>query len=130
MRENSLSVSKTIRGNLPKGKLPLLAIKNAILGKNYELSLVFIGTKRSRTLNRTFRKKDKPTNILSFSLDKNSGEIFITPALLPRGAREFDESERQFLGRLLIHGCLHLKGMVHGSRMERLESKFRKKFIF
>ena len=42
-----------------------------------DVSLVFIGPTRSRTLNRIYRGKDKPANILTFPFGKNVGEILI-----------------------------------------------------
>lgn len=58
-------------------KKKLLKIKNKILGEKYDLSLVFIGEKLSKTLNKKYRNKNYQANILSFSIDRNIGEIFI-----------------------------------------------------
>lgn len=105
-----------------------LNIKNSILGKNYSLSLVFIGEKKSKELNKSYRNKNKPTNILSFPLSKNSGEIFITPKLAKKESKLFDTNPNDFLVFLFIHGLLHLKGMKHGSTMDKAEAKLRKQF--
>jgi len=94
-------------------------IKDEILGKKYELSLVFCGNALSRKLNRIYRGKDKPTNVLSFPLSKNSGEIFINLSKIG----EFSPAH------LFIHGCLHLKGMRHGSKMEKVEKQLLKKWL-
>ena len=83
------------------------------MGKGYELSLVFCGNSLSRKLNRVYRGKDRPTNVLSFPLSKNSGEIFINLS----GLGAFGVLE------LFIHGLLHLKGMAHGRKMEQAEKK-------
>ena len=117
MGENFNIINKT-KSTLPH--VPFLKIKDFALGKNYSLSLVFVGKKLSRELNYTYRKKDKPANILSFSLDKNVGEIFICPKIFT-----FTEKETSFL---FIHGLLHLKGYRHGSRMEDAEIKLQKQF--
>ena len=111
----------------PSG-LPFERIKDAVLGKNYELSLVFIGRKYSQTLNKKYRGKGKPANILSFPLSKTSGEIFICPETAKKDARKFEMKEREFIGYLFIHGLLHLKGLKHSSTMERAEEKIRLKF--
>ncbi len=103
-------------------------IKNAVLGKNYDLSLVFIGNTRSRSLNRTHRGKDKPTNILSFELSNKSGEIFINLPLSRKESDMFDRSPDNFVLFLFIHGLFHLKGLSHGDTMEKAEAKMRKKF--
>jgi len=117
---------------MTKGRLPrllFLDIKEEILGKKYNLSLVIIGDARSRSLNKKYRGKNKPANILSFPLGRNEGEIFMNPREAKRGARNASCSEKEFFGFLFIHGLLHLKGMRHGSKMEVTERVLLKKFI-
>jgi len=123
---DNFSTQNTTKGKHPR--LPFVNIKNDILGVDYELSVVFIGDKRSRTLNRIYREKDKSANVLSFPLSKNEGEIFLNLRRAEREAHNFDKTYEDFVGFLFIHGLLHLKGMGHGSRMEEQEEKFVKKF--
>lgn len=104
------------------------AIKNAILGTDYELELIFIGERRSRRLNREYRGKDKPADVLSFPLSDDAGQIFICPAVADWHAATFDRSPPLFYAYLFVHGCFHLKGMEHGSRMERNEARIRRRF--
>lgn len=124
--EESFSIINKTKDTLPS--VPFRKIKDAALGKNYNLSLVFIGEKRSRKLNFKYRGKDKATNILSYPLDKNNGEIFITPKVLKREMKKFERSYTNFTGFLFIHGLMHLKGFDHGSRMEGAEKKLRNQF--
>jgi len=119
---------KTRKGKLPR--LPFEQIKNHLLGKKYDLSLVFIGDKSSRNLNKKYRKKDYPTNVLSFPIDKDSGEIFINLRKTEREAKNYGHSVKKHVAYLFIHGLLHLKGMDHGSTMESTEKKVLKKFGF
>ncbi len=121
----SISYTKT-KGKLPR--LPFVQMKDAILGKKYELSIACVSPSLSRTLNRTYRKKDKPTNILSFPLATNAGELVLDLSLIKKEAPLFERSYSRFVGFLLIHGMLHLKGYEHSSTMERQEQKFLKKF--
>lgn len=117
--------------NMTKDTLPRVSfaeIKNAILGKKYELSLVFCGNRKSKELNKKYRNKDYTPNVLSFPLDKNSGEIFINPHIAKKEAPNFNKKYTNFVGYLFIHGCLHLKGMEHGSTMDKAEEKFCKEF--
>ncbi|HRH26959.1 MAG TPA: rRNA maturation RNase YbeY [Parcubacteria group bacterium] len=117
--------------NMTKDTLPRVSfaeIKNAILGKKYELSLVFCGNRKSKELNKKYRNKDYTPNVLSFPLDKNSGEIFINPHIAKKEAPNFNKNYTNFVGYLFIHGCLHLKGMEHGSTMDKAEEKFCKEF--
>jgi probable rRNA maturation factor len=130
---NSKTTSKITISNQTKGKLPslpFLAIKDAVLGKKYELSIVFADSKLSKQLNKKWRGKNKPTNVLSFTLSENSGEIYLCPEVMRTEAPKFEKSYTKFAGFLLIHGMLHLKGMQHGSTMEDEEIKFVKKFNF
>lgn len=128
MREERLQIRNNTRSNPPIGGLPFADIKDAVLGKNYELSLVFIGSTLSRRLNREMRKKDKPANVLSFPLSKESGEIFIDVGHAAKQSPQFDETPKQFIAHLYVHGLYHLKGMDHGEAMESGEAKTRKKF--
>lgn len=112
-----------------KPSIPFGRIKEAVLGESYELSLNFIGKAKSRKLNRTYRGKDKATNVLSFPLSKNSGEIFIDLDTATKEAPSFEMSYKKFVGYLFIHGLLHLKGLDHGQKMERLEKKFLLEFF-
>lgn len=119
--------------NKTKGKvlpLPFVQIKNTVLGETYELSLVFVGDATSRTLNRIYRNKDKPTNVLSFPLSKKEGEIFINLKKAKQEAPDFEMPYKRFVAYLYIHGLLHLKGLDHGKKMESLETRFLKKFEF
>ena len=103
-------------------------IKKAILGPGYELSLVFVGRTRARTLNNTYRKKTYVPNVLSFPLAENTGEIVICPAVAQAEAKKFNLTPQGYIAFLFIHGCLHLKGHDHGDTMEKLEQKFCKVF--
>ncbi|NQV93216.1 rRNA maturation RNase YbeY [Candidatus Kaiserbacteria bacterium] len=123
---NRLSITKTINGKLPR--LPFVDIKESILGKNYDLSLVFIGDRRAKTLNQKYRKKDYVPDILSFPYDKNEGEIFINPYQAKRRAKDFEMDEKKFIVYLFIHGLLHLKGLRHGSTMDTMELAHLKRF--
>ena len=125
MSDNFTITNKT-KTNTPR--VDFLNIKNAALGKDYSLSLVFIGDKKSKELNFAYRGKNKPTNILSFPLDKKSGEIFICMNVARHEAKSFDRKIDNFVAFLFIHGLTHLKGFTHGDTMERAEIKLRKKF--
>lgn len=126
MKEDKLSITNTTKSTLPS--VPFARIKDAALGKDYCLSLVFIGERRSKKLNFSYREKNKSTNILSFSLDKKNGEIFITPAVAKRQTKKFGRNFGNLIAFLFIHGLMHLKGMEHGSTMEKAEEKIRRKF--
>ncbi len=104
--------------------LPYEAMKDTVLGKNYSLSLIFVGEKRARDLNLQYRKASYVPNVLSFPLTKNTGEIYITPRIAKTESKKFNMTPNGYVGFLFIHGLLHLKGYPHGATMERLEKKY------
>ena len=94
--------------------------------KNAELSIVLTGDKQIRKLNKIYRKKDRPTDVLAFAM--NEGEFgSISHAGLPRllgdvivsvetAARQASEREVVLLEEvtmLIAHGILHLLGWDH-----------------
>ena len=103
-------------------------IKNDILGKKYSLSVAFIGEKKSREINKRYRGKNKPTNILAFALRKNEGEILLCRPVIRRESKKFLKTYEEFLQYLVIHGMLHLEGMRHGSIMEKAEKFYCQKY--
>lgn len=94
-----------------------------------ELSVVFAGDRVLQDLNRSYRHKDHPTNVLAFPQLPVTGAEPTTPLLgdvivsLPTAAREARELAQSLEDRvlyLLLHGILHLLGYDHeGSAAER-----------
>jgi probable rRNA maturation factor len=123
--ENFTIINKT-KGKLPS--LPFLNMKNHILGDSYSLSLVIVGKKEIHNLNKKYRNVDSPTDILSFPLEKNAGEIFICQEIAKKKAPEFGRDYKNFLSFLFIHGLVHLLGYDHSKEMEKMETDFQKKF--
>jgi rRNA maturation RNase YbeY len=108
--------------------LPIEEIKNEILGKHYELSFSFISKSKIKELNKKYRGKDEPTDVLSFPLDKNSGEILICRSVAKIKAPKFDMILPDYLLFLVIHALLHLKGLRHGVKMERYEFTYHSRY--
>ena len=104
-------------------------LKNNILGKKYSLSIAFISANKSREINKKYRKKDKPANVLAFPYSQNEGEILLAPQVIKREAKDFGLSAGAFERFLVIHGMLHLKGMRHGGIMEKAEKKYYEKYL-
>ena len=80
-----------------------------------ELTLRIVGPGESRALNRRYRKKDKPTNVLSFPYDDPGvlGDIVICAAVVRREAREQGKSAAAHWAHMVVHGVLHLLGFDH-----------------
>ncbi len=126
MKEQSFSITKMTKDRGPA--LPFSSFKEIILGASYELSLVVVGDARSQTLNKTYRKKTYIPNVLSFPLDKKQGEIFLNLKQARREYKDRGESYEYFVALLVVHAMLHLKGMRHGSTMEKKEEQLLAKF--
>lgn len=123
---DNLTITRETTGKLPR--LPFLRMKNKILGPSYELSLVFVTRTRAIALHQAWKSKDDPVNILSFPLSPKEGEIIISLEKARRECKHFKRSYENYLAFLFIHGCVHLKGYTHGSKMESLEKKYRAEF--
>jgi probable rRNA maturation factor len=98
--------------------------------KNTDVVLVFAGDAAVRTLNRTYRKKDKTTDVLSFPLEgrgdggrRHLGDIIISVPQARRQARELGHSLEAELVYLTIHGFIHLLGYDHFQGHEEEEAK-------
>lgn len=102
------SLHNSTRARIPTGRLEkafsILERKVPKL-KKAELSLVFVGPGRMRALNKSYRGKDKPTDVLSF----DTGDIFISPAQ----ARKQSSHYHREVVLLAVHGALHVAGMDH-----------------
>lgn len=92
-----------------------------------------VGAAESRRLNREYRGKDRPTNVLSFpasgaerELGGSLGDLVVCAAVVAAEAREQGKARAAHWAHMVVHGMLHLHGLDHGTRreaaaMERLE---------
>ena len=88
--------------------------QSARLGLTRELSLALVRDHRMRALNREWRGKDRPTDVLSFPQHGRSiGDVVISLDTARRQAREGGWSLAAELRRLLAHGLLHCLGHDH-----------------
>jgi rRNA maturation RNase YbeY len=114
------------KGRIPR--VPFRAIKERILGRNYDLSILTCGKKRSRSINKMCLDKGRPANVLSFPLSETSGEIILDLDTIYLESASFGRSFRETICFMFIHGLLHLSGLSHGQRMEALEKKYCREF--
>ncbi|MCS6302394.1 MAG: rRNA maturation RNase YbeY [Nitrospira sp.] len=114
-------------------------VLSAVGESRSELSLELIGERRMRRLNREYRKKDRPTDVLAFPIreavmprgmrpvTQMLGDVVISLPTAVRQAREARRSIDDELAMLLVHGVLHLCGYDHecnqreAARMSRRE---------
>ena len=100
-----------------------------------ELSVVLVSDREMQALNRRWRRRDRPTDVLSFAQREGAGgapdgllgDVVISLDTARRQARERGESLGREADRLLVHGLLHLLGYDHersaseARRMQRRE---------
>jgi len=98
-----------------------------------EVSVLFCADARMRALNRRFRGKDRPTDVLAFPAPPAGGflgDVVISVPYAAREARRRAEPPAREIDRLLVHGFLHLMGYDHETdegQMEALEARLRRK---
>jgi len=80
-----------------------------------ELTIVFADDAESKALNSRYRKKEKPTDVLSFPSDMPGylGDILISVPVAIKQSREYGVTLTDELTRLIVHGVLHLLGYEH-----------------
>ncbi|OGP59967.1 MAG: rRNA maturation RNase YbeY [Deltaproteobacteria bacterium RBG_13_52_11b] len=96
-----------------------------------ELSIVFVDDPRIRELNRRYLHRDKPTNVLAFSMAEGEfptlhphllGDLVISVETAERQSNRFGLSAGEMVILLMIHGILHLLGYDHlGSKKKARE---------
>lgn len=99
------------------------AIGNKAVG---EVSVVLANDALVRDLNRTYRGKDKPTNVLSFLGGKGEiGDIIMACETVAAEAKAQGKTFRQHAAHLVVHGCLHLLNYDHETETEaqKMESE-------
>ena len=118
--------------------------KKVLSGENRRIeniSLAFVDEVEIKKLNKKFRKKNKPTDVLSFSAqggpasggesEKNYlGEIVICPTVVKENAEKDKITFKKELIKVFIHGILHLLGYDHeksekgAKEMEEKQNKY------
>lgn len=109
-------------------KIVNFAAEKEDIEQGTEVSITFVSNERIREINREYRDKDVPTDVISFAMEElGEGEIELVGAVMPRilgdiiistarakeQAEEFGHSYLRELGFLAVHGFLHLLGYDH-----------------
>lgn len=106
-----------------------------VVGLKGAVNLLVTGSSEMRVLNRKFRGKDKPTDVLSFPAlaqiegGKFAGDVAVCADIAARNALRLGHSAVKEVKILTLHGVLHLAGYDHESdngRMARKETKLRR----
>lgn len=98
------------------------------------VGVLVTSSREMRRLNKRFRKKDKPTDVLSFPpgnefVAQAAGDLAISAQIAAANARRFGHSTSDEIKVLILHGMLHLAGYDHEQdhgEMARKEERLRK----
>jgi probable rRNA maturation factor len=120
MRKNRVLVKKKVKGVESKllSKIAHRALEVLGLSK-VELSIALVSDVQIKRLNKLYRNKDKPTDVLSFPIGEKVedwlilGDIVISVDTAKRQAQALGHSLEEELKRLLVHGLVHLLGYDH-----------------
>ncbi len=105
------------------------------VGLRGSLSVLLTSNRELRALNRQFRGKDKPTDVLSFPSEvvgarRFIGDVAISVEIAAQNAKRLGHSSADEVKVLILHGLLHLAGYDHEAdegEMARTEERLRKK---
>jgi probable rRNA maturation factor len=120
--------NRAVTGALAAAEITDMPEKEMPLG----ITVLFESDEQVRLLNRDFRDKDKPTNVLSFPMLEIEdgrfmlGDLVLAHGVIEREAQEQGKSFDDHLTHLIVHGTLHLAGYDHmedgeAEEMESLE---------
>lgn len=127
---------KRVPGLSEAGLARFAARAASTIGLRGAVHILITSNKEMRSLNRRFRSKDKPTDVLSFPAERFPGEnwagdIAISAEIASRNALELGHQASQEIKILTLHGVLHLAGYDHendAGEMAHKEAQLRRKF--
>lgn len=108
--------------------------------RNISISLAIVGKTEIKKINKTYRKKNQTTDILSFSEFKNNqemknheGELFLGELILCYDdVKEYSQKKgiqlKKELANVISHGVLHLFNFKHGKKMFEIQNKVSEKY--
>tara|TARA_R110001592_G_scaffold14589_2_gene65000 strand:+ start:8027 stop:8482 length:456 start_codon:yes stop_codon:yes gene_type:complete len=107
----------------------------SVTEQEFELTIRLVNLTESQQLNKQYRQKDKPTNVLSFPFEVPEGielnllgDLVICAQVVEQEASNQNKALFDHWAHMVIHGCLHLLGYDHindadANEMESLEVK-------
>ncbi|MCX7122434.1 MAG: rRNA maturation RNase YbeY [Gammaproteobacteria bacterium] len=89
----------------------------------HEICIRIVKPEESQQLNKQFRGKDNPTNVLSFPFEEERylGDLALCHPVIQAEAKNQNKSIRAHYQHLLIHGVLHLLGFDHENEADATE---------
>ena len=116
---------------MPRRGLPSVASFRRWTAGFPGIALRIVGAREGLLLNRKFRGKAKPTNVLTFS----TGDIVLCAPVIRREAKQQGKTLRAHYAHLVVHGALHSRGYDHekkrdAARMEAREIRILRRLGF
>ena len=120
-------ILKNLQKKIPIPQTKVLKAAKAAFRKlkvgQWVLSIVFVGTKRMRAVNKEYLKHDYVTDVLTFDLGNHIGEIIICPQVACTNAKAHHTSTQREIILYVIHGILHLAGYNDHSAKDILQMR-------
>ena len=96
-------------------------------GQEVQISVVVVGRKEIKELNKKWRNKDEETDVLSFCYEKSAekleGEVVLCLEVIADNAKEDGIEMKKELRKNVIHSVLHIIGYEHGEEMFGLQKR-------
>ena len=112
------------------------------LSEGVEVGVTFLDDAAIQELNRDYRDKDRPTDVLSFALNEGDepeivdapeeellGDILISLETTARQAEEYGHTLERELAYLTVHGMLHLLGYDHEEPADQAEMRLEEEAV-
>ena len=127
----ALAVQYGVRARGLPSQAQLRRWARAALERDARVTVRIVGGREARALNRKFRHRDRPTNVLTFVMrtrPRLEGDVALCAPLIAREARAQHKSAAAHYAHLVVHGVLHLQGYDHHAErearaMERRETR-------
>jgi probable rRNA maturation factor len=121
----------------PSGLTRFLNRARTAVGLKGAVDVLLAGDSALRQLNKNFRGKNKPTDVLSFPTPpeiakQHAGDLAISLETAARQAKTYGHTLRDEVRILILHGLLHLSGQDHetdNGEMAARESKLRRELL-
>ena len=128
-RGRILKAARAALRTLMRDRHSLFLIKNSKKIKSVcpLLSIVFVGTKRMRAINKKYLGHDYVTDVLTFDLGENIGEIIICPRIARAQAQAHQTTTENEIILYVIHGILHLGGFDDRRSKDKIKMRFMEK---
>ena len=97
-------------------------LTKSVFKKDAEITIRIVSINESKLLNKKFRKKNNPTNVLSFLIDDSEkllGDLVLCHDVIRNEARLQKKLIKNHYSHLILHGFLHLIGYDHINEVDQ-----------